>query len=98
MGLLVSTGLCSVHDTIATYSGESKVCVCIRKPPAIFDFLFMNVLKIYGKEESRYSSFVDTVYSFSAGIRRLQKCGVLHLKKGKIRCMDGLPIPSGVRL
>lgn len=40
---------------------------------------------------------VNTVYSFSANIRMVfgvRKCWMLVLKRGKIKCMDELTIPS----
>ena len=60
--------------------------------------LFMDDLKLYGKDESQVSSLIDTVYAFSADIRMefgLKKCGVLVLKRGKVKRMDGLVLPSG---
>ena len=44
------------------------------------------------------SSLVDTVYAFSTDIKMefgLKKCGVLVLKRGKVKQMNGLVLPSG---
>ena len=58
----------------------------------------MDDLKLYAKDESQVSSLVDTVYAFSTDIKMefgLKKRGVLALKRGKVKQMDGLVLPSG---
>ena len=58
----------------------------------------MDDLKLYAKDESQVSSLVDTVYAFSTDIKMefgLKKCGILILKRGKVKQMDGLVLPSG---
>ena len=60
--------------------------------------LYMDDLKLYAKDESQVSSLVDTVYAFSTDIKMefgLKKCGVLVLKRGKVKQMNGLMLPSG---
>ena len=75
----------------------------LRKAKAGFEFkgrqqkvnhlLYMDDLKLYAKDESQVSSLVDTVYAFSTDIKMefgLKKCGVLVLKRGKVKQMNGL--------
>ena len=53
--------------------------------------LYMDDLKLYAKDESQVSSLVDTVYAFSTDIKMefgLKKCGVLVLKRGKVKQMN----------
>ena len=55
--------------------------------------LYMDDLKLYAKDESQVSSLVDTAYAFSTDIKMefgLKKCGVLVLKRGKVKQMNGL--------
>lgn len=57
----------------------------------------MNDPKRFGKYESYVSSLANNVYTFSVDFRmdfRLKKSDVLALKRGKVKCMDGLTIPS----
>lgn len=99
--LPVSTDLCTEHDSTNTDSE-----VCIQEPPTavaghvsksrqqkVDQFLFLDGLKLYGNDES----LIDTVCTFRGDTRmefRLGKCGVLVAKRYKIKCMDGLAIPS----
>ena len=60
--------------------------------------LFMDDLKLYGKNEKQVMELVRTVESFSKDIRMefgMSKCAVLHVVKGKRHRVDGLELPSG---
>ena len=60
--------------------------------------LYMDDLKLYAKDESQVSSLVDSGYVFSTDIKMevgLKKCGVLVLKRGKVKQMNGLVLPTG---
>lgn len=46
----------------------------------------MDDLKIYSKDESNVSFFVDRVFGFRM-LFRLKKCAVLFLKSEEINCM-----------
>lgn len=51
--------------------------------------LFVDNLKLYGRNESPFSSLVDKVYAFSTHIKivvGLKRCNVFVLKRIKIRC------------
>ena len=58
--------------------------------------LFMDDLKLYGKNEKQVTELVRTVESFSKDIRMefgMSKCAVMHVVKGKRH--RGLELPSG---
>lgn len=60
--------------------------------------LFMDSLILYDKNEFQVRSLVHMVNNFSDLFRmlfELKKHGLIFLKKGKIKCMNGLTIPSG---
>ena len=60
--------------------------------------LFMDDLKLYGKDEDQISSLINTVYCFTTDIKMefgLKKCGVLILKRGKVSNIDSINLPSG---
>ena len=61
--------------------------------------LFMDDLKLYGKNEKQVSELVRTVESFSKDIRMefgMSKCAVLHVVKGKRHRVDGLEVMKDV--
>ncbi len=60
--------------------------------------LFMDDLKLFGKNEEQIDSLVNTVHVFSTDIGMefgLRKCGVLTLKRGKIARCEGIELPNG---
>lgn len=87
--LSVQTDLWNMHQTTNTDSEERKCWIYVLKNSK--HLLFLNHFKLYGKDESQVTSFVDTLYIFRADIRmefRLKKTGDLPLKKGQRNCMD----------
>ncbi|XP_063592543.1 uncharacterized protein LOC134769733 [Penaeus indicus] len=63
--------------------------------------LFMDDLKIYGKNEREINGLVSTVEIFSNNIGMefgAKKCGTLILKRGKVVKTDGLELPSGDKI
>ena len=66
--------------------------------PKVNHLLFMDDLKLFGKNESEIDSLIRTVYLFSKDIRMefgIKKCGVLVMKKGKVVSCDGILLPNG---
>ena len=62
--------------------------------------LYMDDLKLYGKDEAQIDSVVKSVYTFSTDIGMefaigLTKCGVIILKRGKVVKLDGIVLPTG---
>ena len=60
--------------------------------------LFMDDLKLFGKNEDQINSLVNTVNLYSQDIGMefgLKKCGVLLMKRGKIHHSDGIVLPDG---
>ena len=60
--------------------------------------LFMDDLKLFGKNTSQIESLVDTVQSVSSDIGMefgLRKCGVLVLKRGVVVESEGIVLPDG---
>ena len=60
--------------------------------------LFMDDLKLYGKNEDQIDSLIQTVHTFSEDIGMefgIKKCGVLVLQKGKVKQMHGIELPNG---
>ena len=74
----------------------------LRKVKAGYDFeenhlLFMDDLKLFGKNEEQIDSWVRTVHIFSKGIGMefgIKKCAVLVMKKGKIVKCNGIQLPD----
>ncbi|XP_063598714.1 uncharacterized protein LOC134775182 [Penaeus indicus] len=63
--------------------------------------LFMDDLKIYGKNEREINGLVSTIEIFSNNIGmefEAKKCGTLILKRGKVVKTDGLELPSGDKI
>ena len=60
--------------------------------------LFMDDLKLFGKDERQVDSLVKTVHTFSADIGMefgIKKCGVLVMKGGKVHSSEGISLPGG---
>ena len=63
--------------------------------------LFMDDLKIYGKNEREINALTSTVEIFSTDIGMefgIKKCGTLILKRGKVVRSDGIELPSGEKI
>uniref|UniRef100_A0A1X7SGU0 Reverse transcriptase domain-containing protein n=1 Tax=Amphimedon queenslandica TaxID=400682 RepID=A0A1X7SGU0_AMPQE len=61
--------------------------------------MFMDDLKLYGKNERQIDSLINTVQAVSEDIGMefgIDKCGVLNLKRGKVVESDGIEMPNGV--
>ena len=59
--------------------------------------LFMDDLKLFGKNEDQIDSLVQTVFLFSEDIGMvfgLKKCGVIILKRGKLIHFEGINLPN----
>ena len=68
---------------------------------SINHLLFMDDLKLYGNDERRIDSLINTVRVFSDDIRMafgLKKCGVVVMKRGKVVKYDGVDLPDGRRM
>ena len=64
---------------------------------SINHLLFMDDLKLFGKDEREIESLVNTVRIFSDDIRMefgLKKCGVILMKRGKLVEFDGIVLPN----
>ena len=60
--------------------------------------LFMDDLKLFGKNEKEIETLMNTVRIFSNDIRMefgISKCGVLMIKRGKLSKCKGIEIPTG---
>ena len=60
--------------------------------------LYMDDLKLYGKDEAQIDSLVKSVYTFSTDTGMefgLTKCGVIILKRGKVVKLDGIVLATG---
>ena len=63
--------------------------------------LFMDDLKLFGKNEKELESLVQTVRIFSDDIGMkfgLDKCAVMTMKRGKKIHSDGINLPDGSQL
>ena len=59
---------------------------------------FMDDLKLFAKNEDQIDTLVKTVYSVSKDIGMefgIAKCGVLSMKRGKMKESNGIVLPSG---
>ncbi len=59
--------------------------------------LFMDDLKLYGKNEKQLDSLIQTVNEFTDDIKMefgISKCAVLIMKKGKISHSEGVRLPN----
>ena len=62
------------------------------------NLLFMDDLKLFGKNENEIESLLSTVHDISVDIRMefgIQKCGVLVMKRGKIVKSQGIKLRDG---
>ena len=60
--------------------------------------LFMDDLKLFGKNEREIDSLVKTVQVISKDIGMefgIKKCGVVIMKRGKLSKTDGIALPNG---
>ena len=65
---------------------------------SINHLLFMDDLKVFGKNEKELDMLLNTVRVFSEDIRMefgISKCGVLVMKRGKLFRTEGIEMPSG---
>ena len=61
------------------------------------DFLFMNHLKLYGKNEKQVDTRINTVHVFSSDIPMefgVSKCSVLEMKKRNVSKCEGIRMPD----
>jgi len=68
-----------------------------RKEFTLNHLLFMDDLKLFGKNDEQIDSLVQTVFRISEYIGMefgLKKCGVVTLKKGKLVKFDGIYLPN----
>ena len=78
-----------------------KVNACYewgKKEYKLNHLLFMDDLKLFGKNEEQIDSLVNTVHIFSTDIGMefgLRKCGVVTLKRGKLARCEGIELPDG---
>ena len=64
----------------------------------INNLLFMDDLKLFGKNEKEINSLLSTVHAISSDIRMefgIQKCGLLVMKRGKAVKSQGLKLAEG---
>ena len=60
--------------------------------------LFMDDLKLFGKNQNQIDSLLNTVYLFSSDIGMefaISKCGVFVMQRGKATATDGIELPHG---
>lgn len=60
--------------------------------------LFIDDLKLCGKDESEVSSLVNTVHCFSANLRmefRLKKCDIMYMKRVKVQFLSWIELSDG---
>ena len=63
--------------------------------------LFMDDLKLYGKNEAETTSLLNKVKEFSADIGMkfgLEKCGMLKIEKGNVKKIEGIDLAENVRI
>ena len=63
--------------------------------------LFMDDLKLYGKDRNQLDSLVQTVRIFSSDIGMtfgIEKCAMVEMKRGKLIDSDGLDLPEGQKI
>ena len=69
-----------------------------RGKPTVNHLLFMDDLKVYGKNEKQVNTMINTVRIFSQDICMefgIDKCAVIVLKKGKLIKTEGITLPNG---
>ena len=63
--------------------------------------LFMDDLKLYGKDKDQLDSLVQTVRTFISDIEMtfgIKKCAMVEMKRGKLIDSDGLDLPEGEKI
>lgn len=63
--------------------------------------LFMDDLKLYGKNEKEINSLIQTVRIFSEDIKMefgIDKCATVNLKRGKMYASEGIELPDGTKI
>ena len=76
---------------------EVKAGYDLREKVRINYLLFMDDLKLYGKNEKQIDTLVNTLRVFSDDIRMefgISKCAILIMKRGKIVKCDGIVMPG----
>ena len=76
---------------------EVKAGYDLREKVRINHLLFMDELKLYGKNENQIDTLVNTVRVFCDDIRiefGISKCAILIMKRGKIVKFDGIVMPG----
>ena len=79
-----------LHKVKAGYEMSGKV--------KINHLLYMDDLKLYGKNKEQIESLVNTVQLLSDDIGMkfgVAKCGMLVLKRGKVVESEGIVLPGG---
>ena len=89
------TVLISNQEVLGSYQLKKERC-------KINNLLFMDNLKLYGKNSSLIDSLVvQTVWSYSEdiGIKfGIDKCAVLELERGRLVSSDGIELLGGERM
>ena len=83
-----------LRDTRAGYQLEKDGC-------KVNHLLFMDDLKLYGKNNNQIDSLVQTVWSYSEDIGMkfgIDKCAVLGLERGRLVRSEGIELPDGERM
>ena len=68
---------------------------------AISHLLFMDDLKLYGKNTRETESLLNTVRIFSQDIAMefgLEKCATLNICRGKVQCTKGIEMPNSTTI
>ena len=77
---------------------QCKAAYEFKQKEKINHLLFMDDLKLYGKDENQIDSLIQTVFVFSRDIGMefgVRKCGVIILRRGKVVRSDGVELPNG---
>ena len=77
---------------------QCKAAYEFKQKERINHLLFMDDLKLYGKDENQIDSLIQTVFVFSRDIGMefgVRKCGVIILRRGKVVRTDGVELPNG---
>ena len=81
---------------------KSKEGYSLGKDRAKLNYLlFMDDLKLYGKDKDQLDSLVQTVRIFSSDIGMtfgIEKCAMVEMKRGKLIDSDGLDLPEGEKI
>ena len=76
---------------------EVKAGYDVREKVRINNLLYMDDLKLYGKNEKETDTLINTVRVFSDDIRMqfgISKCAILIMIRGKIVKCDGISLPN----